>query len=156
MVSTYLSGFSRHITHSPDILLAELTAVHRGLRMTIDMGLDDLICYSDSLLSINLISIDTSSYHTYVVLLQDIIDLLRNCNLTLHHTLRERNQCADYMAKDGSLLWRCFIMHPSPPVDDLLPLLKIDASHLLFWVLASFSVCCSFLYLLFSILALLL
>jgi hypothetical protein len=48
----YLAGFSRHIPNSSDILLAELTAIFHGLRLAIDMGLDELVCYSDSLLSV--------------------------------------------------------------------------------------------------------
>jgi len=60
--------------------LAELTAIHYGLRLAIDMGLDDLVCYSDSLLSTNLINVDTPSYHIYAILLQDIKDLLDNRN----------------------------------------------------------------------------
>jgi len=128
----YLSGFTRRISNSNDILLAELTAIHRGLRLAFDMGLDDLVCYLDSLLSINLITVDTPSYHIYAVLLQDIKDLLGIRNFTLHHTLREGNRCVDYMAKMGASSKDVFIMHPSPPVD-LLPLLKIDASITFFY-----------------------
>jgi len=50
-----LSTFSSMISHSDDILLAEVTTIYHGLHMSIDMGIDDLTCYSDFLLSINLI-----------------------------------------------------------------------------------------------------
>ena len=123
----YLSGFSGHISSSNDILLAELTAIYHGMRLAIDMGLDDLVCYSDSLLSINLITDDTSKFHIHVVLIQDIKDLVGNRNFTLHHTLREGNKCADYLAKLGASSEDGFIMHTSPPVD-LLPLLRNDTS----------------------------
>jgi hypothetical protein len=127
----YLAGFSGRIINSNDILLVELTAIHCGLRLAMDMGLDDLVCYSDSLLSINLITVNTPSYHIYAVLLQDIKDLLGSRNFTLRHTLREGNQCADFMAKLGASSDDVLNMHPSPPVD-LLPLLKLDASGTLF------------------------
>jgi hypothetical protein len=52
----YLSRFTGCIINSNDIFLVELTAIHRGLCLAIDMGLDDLVCYLDSLLSINLIT----------------------------------------------------------------------------------------------------
>jgi hypothetical protein len=68
MGSTF-SGFTGRIINSNDILLAELTAIHHGLRLAIDMGLNDLVCYSNSLLSINLITVDTPIYHIYDVLL---------------------------------------------------------------------------------------
>jgi len=51
----FLSAFSGLISHSEDILLAELTTIYHGLRKAIDMGIDNLACYSDSLLSINLV-----------------------------------------------------------------------------------------------------
>jgi len=68
----YLPGFLGFIYNSKDILLAELSAIYRGLKLAINMGIDDLVCYSDSLLSINLISGVTSQFHIYVVLIQDI------------------------------------------------------------------------------------
>jgi len=108
-----------------------VTAIYHGLHLAIDMGLDDLICYSDSLLSINLITVDTPRFHIYAVLLQDIKDLLRNCNFTLHHTLREGNQCADFLAKFGASSADVFTVHPSPPVD-LLSLIRSDASGTFF------------------------
>jgi len=64
----FLSTFTGMISHYDDILLAELTAIYHGLRMAIDMGIDDLACYSDSLLSINLIKGDTPHYHIYAIL----------------------------------------------------------------------------------------
>lgn len=52
----FLSGFSGFLQDSTCILLAELTAIPKGLRLALDMGLDELVCYPDSLLSVNLIS----------------------------------------------------------------------------------------------------
>jgi len=68
-----LFAFSCMISHYEDILLAELTKIYHGLRITIDMGIDDLTCYSDSFLSINLIKGDTPHYHIYVVLIQQYL-----------------------------------------------------------------------------------
>ncbi|XP_024634721.1 uncharacterized protein [Medicago truncatula] len=127
----YLSGFSGFIPNSTDILLAELTTIYHGLSKAIEMGVDDLICYYDSLLSINLIFVNTTRFHIYVVLIQDIKDMLDNRNYFLQHTLREGNQCADYLAKLGASSYVEIITHSSPPVD-LLPLLRIDASGIFF------------------------
>jgi ribonuclease HI len=126
-----ITGFSGHIPNSTDILLAELTAIYHGLSLAIDMGLDNLVCYSDSLLSINLITVNTLKFHIYAVLLQDIKDLLRNRNFTLHHTLREGNYCADFLAKLGASSEDVFTVHPSPPID-LPALIRNDASGTLF------------------------
>jgi len=116
---------------STDILLAELTAIHCGCLLAAAMGIEELACYSDSLLSINIIPSQASKYHVYAVLIQDIKDLLAAHNFSVHHCLREGNQCADFMAKLGtSSNEDCFI-HASPP-HDLLVLIRNDAIGTLF------------------------
>jgi ribonuclease HI len=122
----YLSGFSGFIPDSTDILLAELSAVHRGYQMAKAMGIQELVCYSDSLLSINLITGQASSYHVYAVLIQDIKDLMSAHNFTLRHCLREGNQCADFMAKLGASSNEGYQIHASPP-NDLLDYIRNDA-----------------------------
>jgi len=111
------------ISHPDDILLAELTAIYHGLRMAIDMSIDDSACYSDSLLSISLIKGDTPHYHIYDVLIQDIKDMLASNNFSVHHTLIEGNQSADFMVKLGSASDVGFIIHSASP-EDLLHLIQ--------------------------------
>jgi ribonuclease HI len=122
----YLSGFSGFIPDSKDILLAELTALHRGFLLAVAMGIEDLACYSDSLLSINLITGRASNFHAYAVLIQDIKDLLSAHNFSVHHCLREGNQCADFMAKLGASSNEECLVHASPP-HELLVLIRNDA-----------------------------
>lgn len=122
----FISGFSGFIPNSTNILLAELTAIHQGLNMAIDLNMNDLMCYSGSLIAINLIMNDTLRFHIYAVLIQNIKDLLIDRNISLHHTLREGNQCADYFAKLGANSDAHLVVHQSPPAD-LLPLLRADA-----------------------------
>lgn len=122
----FISGFSGFIPNSTDILLAELTAIQHGLHMAIELNMNDLSCYSDSLLAVNLIMNDTPRFHIYAVLIQNIKDLLVARNISLHHTLREGNQCANYFAKLGDNSDAHFVVHQSPPAD-LLPLLRADA-----------------------------
>nr|ABN09005.1 hypothetical protein MtrDRAFT_AC172101g8v1 [Medicago truncatula] len=55
------------------------------------MGLEDLVCFSDYQLSINLITGDASKFHAYAVLIQDIKDILAAHNFSIQHTLREGN-----------------------------------------------------------------
>lgn len=47
----FLKGFSGYISTSFDILFAELTAIHRGILLAIDSDIDEMVCYSDSMLS---------------------------------------------------------------------------------------------------------
>jgi ribonuclease HI len=127
----FLSGFSGFLKDSTCILLAELTAIHKGLRLASDMGMEDLICYSDSLLSVTLISAEVSKFHAYAVLIQDIKDILATRNYTIHHTLREGNYCADFMAKLGATSDIELCVHSSPP-HDLLGMLRNDAMGVFF------------------------
>jgi len=122
----FLSAFSGCISYSNDILLAELTTIYHGLRLAKNMGIEDLVCYSNSLLSINLIRWDTSHYHVYAVLVQDIKDLLTTSNFSIHHTLREGNQSANFMTKLGAASDIDIVIHSSPPTD-LMGLLRTDA-----------------------------
>jgi hypothetical protein len=64
---TYLSSFSGFINNSKDILFAELKAIYQGLNLALSLGVEELACYSDSLLAVNLINGDTSQYHIYAV-----------------------------------------------------------------------------------------
>jgi hypothetical protein len=127
----FLAGFSGFLPSSLDILQAELTSIYYGLSMAKDMGITELVCYSDSLLSINVINSSSCKFHVYAVLIQEIKALLSQANYSLHHTLREGNQCADFLAKLGAFLDDIFLSHQFP-LDDLRPLLRIDASGTLF------------------------
>ena len=88
---------------------------HWGLLLAKDKGIVDLMCYSDSLLCINIINWSISKFHVYAVLIQDIKELMEQINATISHTLREGNHYADFMAKQ-------LIRHDSLPAE-LLPLL---------------------------------
>ena len=73
----FLAGFSGFILGSDDILLVELSAIYHRLIMFIDLGYAEIACYSDSLACINLINGPIERYHTYVVLIQDIKQMLQ-------------------------------------------------------------------------------
>jgi len=94
-----LSGFFDFILDSFDILYGELYAIYQGLILARSLNIDDLVCYSDSLHCINLLKGPNLSFHVYAVLIQNVKDLLEQNNVNFYHTLREGNQCADFMAK---------------------------------------------------------
>lgn len=122
----FISGLSSFILTSTDILLAELTIIHQDLNLAIELNVTDLMCYSDSLIVVHFIKNDTPRFHIYVVLIQNIKDLLVDRNISLHHTLREGNQCLDYFAKLGASSDSHMLVHHSP-LADLIPLLRADA-----------------------------
>jgi ribonuclease HI len=92
----FLSAFSGFIPGSDDIIHAELSAIYHGLIIAKNLGFAELVCYSDSLVCINLIDGRQEKYHVHAVLIQDINNLLHQSNVTICHTLREENQCADF------------------------------------------------------------
>ncbi|PNX82695.1 replication A1-like protein [Trifolium pratense] len=79
------------------------------------MNIDELVCYSDSLHSVNLIKGPHAKYHIHAVLIQDIKELLSQTNVSLYHMLREGNQCADFFAKLGAFSDADYLTHTSPP-----------------------------------------
>jgi ribonuclease HI len=111
----YLVGFPGFIQGSSDILLAELYAIYKGLLLAKDMNIDEFVCYSDSLHCVNLVKGPQVRYHIHAVLIQDINELLSQTNVSLYHTLREGNQCADFFAKLGASSDVDFLIHVSPP-----------------------------------------
>ncbi|XP_045797947.1 uncharacterized protein LOC123892169 [Trifolium pratense] len=127
----YLAGFSGYIQGSSDILYAELYAIYKGLLLAINMSIDELVCYSDSLHCINLIKGPQVKFHMHAVLIQDIKDLISQSNVSLCHTLREGNQCADFFAKLGASSDADFTNHDSPP-EGVQDLLKNNALGILF------------------------
>ncbi|XP_024630892.1 uncharacterized protein [Medicago truncatula] len=123
----FLKGFSGLIHGSTCILQAELTAILEGYRMAVNMGIEELVCFSDSQISVNLVSGEVSKFHAYAVIIQDIKDILASHNFRIFHTLREGNHCADFSAKLGATSTAPFLEHQYPPLD-LISMLKIDAS----------------------------
>jgi len=87
----YLSGFSSYIHHTSDILYAKLFTIYQGLLLAKEKGIVDLVCYSGSLLCINIIIGPLMRFHTYVVLIQDIKELMEQINATINHILRKGN-----------------------------------------------------------------
>lgn len=64
--------------------------------------------------------------YAYIVLIQDIIQLMEQINETINHTLREGNYCADFLEKFDALLTSDLFRHDTPQAD-LDSLLQSDA-----------------------------
>jgi hypothetical protein len=99
----YFAGFSDFISKPHDILFVEFYAIYKDLLLVRDMDIDKLICYSDSLHCVNPIKSPQVKFHIHVVLIQNIKEVLSQTYVSLHHTLRERNQCAYFFVKLGGM-----------------------------------------------------
>lgn len=82
----YPSGFSGYINDSSDVMYVERFAIYQGLVLAKSLNITDLVCYTDSLHCINLLKGPTMRYHVYVVLIQDVKDLIRQDNVVVCHT----------------------------------------------------------------------
>jgi hypothetical protein len=127
----YLSGFSGYIHNSSDILYAKLFSIYQGLLLAKEKNVADLVFYSDSLHYINLIKGPTMKFHSYAMLIQDIKELFDLLNVTICHTLREGNQCEDFIAKLGASL-DIDLCHHASPSKGLQSILRIDAAGTIF------------------------
>jgi ribonuclease HI len=107
--------------------------MYQGLTLAKDLAIDELVCYSDSLLCINLIKGLVVKYHVYAVLVQDIKKLITQSNVTPCHTLREGNHCIDFLAKLGASSDADLLIHATPP-DDILNVLRSDSALTFFLI----------------------
>jgi len=83
-IGFYLSRFSGY-----NIPLTFFGLSYKGLMLAKEMDITELVCYSDSLYCINLIKGPNMMFHVYVVLLQDIKDLIEQSNVTIYHNFLE-------------------------------------------------------------------
>lgn len=96
----WLMGFSSH-GGVGDVLLAELLAIKNGLRIAWENGFRAVLCESDSLEAVSMISDNSKhDFHEYAATLCDIMVLLRyQWSVQIKHVFREANTCADFLAK---------------------------------------------------------
>jgi hypothetical protein len=105
----YLAGF---IQGSSNILLAEVYVIYKSLFLANDMNIDELV-YSDFLHCVNFIKGPQVRYHIHIVLIQSIMLLFSQTNVSLYHTLRQKNQYSDFFAKLGASSDAGFLTHVS-------------------------------------------
>ena len=81
------------------IIMAELTGIWKGLKMSKDLGYNNVMIETDSKVALLLLSKDNPHWHWKLVPL--ILKILRLCNgrnIKLRHVYREGNQAADWFA----------------------------------------------------------
>lgn len=108
-------GFFRNLSVS-EIIQAELVTILKGLLLAWEMGIRLLVCYTDSMLALNLVSNPSNQFDLYAALIQTIKDVLKR-DWTLLHTLREGNAAADYLAKLGAQCDERWMTFEAPLVD---------------------------------------
>ncbi|KAJ1424746.1 Ribonuclease H domain [Sesbania bispinosa] len=111
---SWISGYYGHLK-PVDILEAELVAILKGLRICWHYAFRNVLSMMDSSLAVHLIHNKVVNFHRYATLLREIQALLdKDWSVSLKHSLREGNQCADYLAKQGAVssLPLCHVADP--------------------------------------------
>lgn len=83
--------------------LAELLVINQGLLLAWTIGIRYLICETDSKLLVVFITAGVLPFHVYAPLVNHIHSFVpKEWNVSINHTFREGNNCADLLAKRGS------------------------------------------------------
>ena len=121
-----MRGFYGSLDHS-NIVYAEIMALFHGINICLELGVQKVVCYSDSLHVLGLIRDGNQDFHMFgneIAIIRGMIR--RNWEFQLHHTLREGNQCADWLAKLGARGADSLAVLSSPPTE-LNNFLLVDA-----------------------------
>jgi ribonuclease HI len=107
-------------------------AVLHGLQICWESGFRRITCYSDSLQTVTLIREGVSAHHQFANEVFSIRQLLaKDWEVVINHMLRERNACADVLAKMGATSYLPLVKISTPPNELLMPLL-VDAHGIVF------------------------
>ena len=88
-----------------------------GIKLCWEAGYKKLVCFSDSLHVVQLLSKKVSRLHYYANLLELIqIYLIKEWDISIHHIFRERNSSADILAKLGAKHSESLVMMHQPYV----------------------------------------
>jgi ribonuclease HI len=129
--SVFILGFYG-VAVVQSILFVEFMVVLHGLQLYWENEYRYIICYSDSLLIVNIIRDDISAHHRFtneVAFIRQLLD--RDWDVMVIHTLREGNACADVLAKMVALSTTPLVKISSPPSELNIPLLA-DAQDVVF------------------------
>ena len=94
-----MKGFSGSVGVATN-LFVELLALLNGLRLAWDLNIRNIVCCPDSMDVVQMISKGIPSTHYYSNLVYSTEDWFnREWNISLDHTLREGNSCADFLPR---------------------------------------------------------
>lgn len=89
-----------------NILYAELIAMLQGLSTAWNINSAKVVCFSDSKHAVDFVNDANSVFHHYAAVISNIMDLLNRLWQAIIHSLCERNQVADFLAKRRAKGWR--------------------------------------------------
>lgn len=122
--ANWLGGFYGKLEECSS-LEAEIHAMFMGLEVVKSKHLEQMILETDSQVAYSLIKEWSDTEHQMAALIGDVKALCMELKIKDQHSLREGNQCADFLAKLGASqeLPFVFLVEPTP---DLILLLLAD------------------------------
>ncbi|KAK2375206.1 TMV resistance protein N [Trifolium repens] len=98
-IDEWMHGFSGSRRRASN-LLVELYAILKGLQLAWGLGYHTITLESDTKSAIDLILEDDNNFHPHAIILGQICMFqARYWSLSFSHTLREGNECVDWLAK---------------------------------------------------------
>lgn len=127
----FLFGYYGSVGYS-DIMHVEVVALLRGIKLCREAGYKVVVCYFDSMNTTKMVREGVAIHHREA----NEIQLIRNClsrdwSVHVHHSWREGNQCANFLAKIGARSDEVLVVLNTPPIV-LSPLLLADAMGVCF------------------------
>lgn len=112
--STWVWGYYGYLGHCSAVE-AELWAIYRGLTILFQKSTLNVVIETDAAQAIDLLHSGPSHNSPFRALIEDTKFLLKRCNCSLRHTLREGNRVADRLANLGVVQTDHVVMLEDPP-----------------------------------------
>ena len=112
----WISGMSNNYSQG-SVFKAELLAIESGLHHVWDLQKKDIVCYTDFLQAVQVITtmMEVSSYWEREIIIRIRTMLSWNWKLMLRHIHRDRNFVADALVRDASLVDYSIRLWTTPP-----------------------------------------
>lgn len=102
--------------NTKEVIYIELLAIWRRFQFTLELDILELQVYTDYKETLRLIASNGNTYHKFLSFIWSIKDLLAtNSTFYICHTLRERNDIANWVPKQGSTVIfkdQLILVHP--------------------------------------------
>lgn len=96
-------------------LEAEMWSIYKGLTIVLKKGLAEVVIETDSTIAQEMITNGPPPNCPYRAIVEDARHLLQQCNCSIHHIVREANQCADKLANMGADQFEHLVVMEDPP-----------------------------------------
>ena len=124
----WVKGFARSVGFATSVT-AEFWALRDGLILASQLGLQQIEVEIDAKVVVDLVQSNSVVNNSFLPLLNDCRSLLRSFHqVSVSHTFREANRCADALARRGCSLQEDFVIFDFPPSVEIESYVTTDAN----------------------------